>query len=143
MLFSKNNNSRSSRMRSMGKRVSKKRNMMGGGGGGRLHLTLHVIHPDGKVNYTMIAVYPDDTIARVKYMIKNTIFRASYEVDLVFNDRVLDDDRTVAYYNIHKDSELQLIEKRPGIIAEWLSDQVRKAAHDGDERRARDRYIKS
>ena len=86
--------------------------------------------------YEMININPDDTIAKVKDMIKKTMFCASYELDLVFNDRVLDDDRTVAYYNIKKDSQLQLIERQPGLIAEWLGDQFREAWSERDFRLA-------
>ena len=137
MLFSKNNNSRSSGMRSMGKRVSKKRYMMGRG---QLQLPFYVKLPDGQGTYKIIDIYPDDTIARVKRVIKNTIFRASCELDLVFNNRVLDDDRTVAYYNIKKDSELELIYRRPGIIEEWLKDKVSEAFRDADLRLAQKSY---
>lgn len=125
MLFSINKNSRSSRMRSRGKRTSKKNNMMRGGF--QAYVKLPPGNGDGMIN-----INPDDTIAKVKDMIKKTMFRASFQWDLVFNDRVLDDDRTVAYYNIKKDSQLQIIERQPGFIAEWLGDQFREALREHD-----------
>ena len=136
MLFSKNKSSRSLRMRLRGKRTSKKNNMMRGG------FQAYVKLPPGN-GHGMININPDDTIAKVKDMIKKTMFRASFQWDLVFNDRVLDDDRTVAYYNINKDSQLQLIERQPGLIAEWLGDQFREAWREHDyqlaSKRAADR----
>ena len=130
MLFSKNKNSRSSRMRSMRKRTSKKNNMMHGG------FTAYVYLPTGDGIGKGINILPDDTIAKVKDIIKKTMFRASFEVDLVFNDSVLDDKRTVAYYNIQKDSNLQLIERQRGLISEWLHDKVREAMNESEFRRA-------
>jgi hypothetical protein len=125
MLFFKNKSSRSSRVRSRGKRTSKKNNMMRGG------FQAYVKLPPGN-GHGMINIEPDDTIAKVKDMIKKTMFRASFQWDIVFNDRVLDDDRTVAYYNIKKDSQLQIIERQPGLIAEWLGDQFREALREHD-----------
>ena len=130
MLFSKNKNSRSSRMRSMRKRASKKNNMMHGG------FTAYVYLPNEDGIGKGINILPDDTIAKVKDIIKKTMFRASYELDLMFNDSVLDDKRTVAYYNIQKDSHLQLIERRRGIIAEWVHDKVREAMNESEFRRS-------
>jgi hypothetical protein len=130
MLFSKNNNRRSSRTRSRGKRISKKKMMYGG-------FIIRVSDLTGPAK--KLYVNPSDSVAEVKNKVKD-LFNISDEISLnsqfsrdILPNEVrwrtsvwgsewgLDDSKSLADYDFIKDNTLLYFRlKNPPYIVEEL-----------------------
>jgi hypothetical protein len=93
MLFSKKYNTRSSRKRSMGKMISKKRNIMRGGS--------HVFVRDTRTGKIMkINIYVDDYVWRLCDKVEDMWPYANLKVSMTFHGKKLDERRTLGEYYI-------------------------------------------
>jgi hypothetical protein len=104
MFFSKNNKTRSSRKRSRGKMISKKRNMMRGGS--------NVFVKDVNGTTKQINISMNDTVLKLCDEVEDNFpnIRAS-EVSIIFAGRKLDPFRTLAEYSIQPDAIIYFVKK--------------------------------
>jgi hypothetical protein len=132
MLFSKKYNTRSSRKRSIGKRISKKRNMMSGG------FNVYVKDTTGNGFNATIDMFSNYTISDLKDTIVDT-FNADgsnkvvkNEVVIVFNGKPCDNDSLeLRDYNIQRDSTVYIL-KKGGSMWSWKTDQRDASQRDFD-----------
>jgi large subunit ribosomal protein L40e len=101
MFFSKKNKTRSSRMRSEGRRTSKKRNMMRGG--------FNIFIRDALDRTISMDVESTTTIFSIKSKIQDRFYIDPSKQVLTFWPNRLADDQTVGGAGIKKDNEIRLL----------------------------------
>ena len=108
MLFSKKYNTRSSRKRSMGKRISKKRNMIGG------DFPINVNFQGQTITFN---VHPDDWISSLAWKIEDWSKKVrAHNLDIYFNGNLLNFLTTIQYNEITHNSTIVVKEKDVGIM---------------------------
>jgi hypothetical protein len=107
MLFSKKYNTRSSRKRSMGKRISKKRNMIGG------DFPINVNFQGQTITFS---VNPDYRIGSLAWKIEDWSKKA-HNLDIYFNGNLLKTYTTIQDNGITQNSTIVAKEKDVGIMS--------------------------
>ena len=108
MLFSKKYNTRSSRKRSMGKRISKKRNMIGG------DFPINVNFQGQTITFN---VHPNDWISSLAWKIEDWSKKVrAHNLDIYFNGNLLNFLTTIQYNEITHNSTIVVKEKDVGIM---------------------------
>jgi hypothetical protein len=106
MIFSKNNKTRSSRKRSRGKRIFKKRNIIGGGFS--IYVICMISHHPNQNQTQIFNVNPTDTIHSLSLQIQNWCKVYAMNQDIYFNNKKLNAADTIQGAGITQNSTIQL-----------------------------------